>query len=221
MRYSFSITLRSKAFVVLIFCTVQSSLAQKNARDYFLPAAKNNKAIFSLPDTQEKKSAFTRVIYYLKNEDQYNVVDTTRYGTKLFRIEKRTVEFTSTEVRLVKLISTTDAEPNKITPYDPPKIILKVPGIGQSQAWSYQDEYGQKTNFIAEWIKFKLNNINTRAIRVTETIVLPNGLPFEAARISFYKEGIGLWKMEGETRQIKQTILEFTNLEYDSTKNYK
>ena len=150
--------MRSNAFAVLLFCTVQSSLAQKNATDYFLPAAKNNKAIFIMPETYEKESSFTRVMYYFENGDYCEIIDTTRYHDKLIRIEKRTVEFTPTEVRLIKLISTTDAEPNKITLYDPPKVILRVPGIGQSLAWSYHEEHGRKTYFFAEWIKFKLNN---------------------------------------------------------------
>jgi hypothetical protein len=192
-------------------------LAQKNAKEYFLPAAKNNKAIFIMPDAYDKESSFTRVMYYFENGDHCEIIDTTRYHNKSIRIEKRTVEFTLTEVRLIKLISATDAGPDEITSYDPPKVILKVPGIGQSLAWSYVDEHGQKTNFIAEWIKFKLNNINTRAIRVTETIILPNGLPFEAARISFYKEGIGLWKMEGETKNLQHTIWEFDKLEHANT----
>ena len=170
-----------------------------------------------MPDAHEKEPLFVRVMYYFENGDYYDIIDTTFYHNKLIRIEKRTVEFTPTEVHLIKLISTTDAEPNKTIVYDPPKVILRVPGIGQSLAWSYQEEHGQKTNFIAEWIKFKLNKINTRAIRVTEIITLPSGLLFEAKRIYFYKEGIGLWKMEGETKNLQHTIWEFDKLERDTT----
>ena len=93
---------------------------------------------------------------------------------------------------------------------------MKVPGIGQTLTWSYKEVNGQKTNFVAEWIKFKLNNVNTRAIRITETINLSNGLLFEGRRIFYYMEGTGLWKMEGETRNLQNTICEFVRLEYDS-----
>ncbi len=209
------------AFTVLIVCTALSCFAQKNSKDYFLPAAKKNKATFNMPDAVGKQSEFARVMYYLKKGDQYEVVDTTHYQNKPVRIENRTIEFTPTEVHLVKLISTTETEKNKITLYDPPKAIMKVPGLGQTLTWSYKEAHGQKTNFIAEWVKFKLNNVNTRAIRITETITLPIGLLFEAKRIYYYMEGTGLWKMEGETRELQHTICEFVKLEYDSTINYK
>lgn len=170
-----------------------------------------------MPHANGKQSEFSRVIYYLKSGDHYEVVDTTRYNDKSIRVETRTIEFTPTEVHLVKLISTTETERNTTTIYDPPKAIMKVPGIGQTLTWSHKEAHGQKTNFIAEWVKFKLNNVNTRAIRITETITLSNGLLFEARRIHYYMEGVGLWKMEGETRNIQHTICEFEKLEYDST----
>ncbi len=166
-----------------------------------------------MPDQNNKLSKFTRVMYYLKKEGQYEITDTIQYQNKSVRIETRTIEFTSTEVHLVKLISTTDSEPSKTTRYNSPKVILKVPGIGQTLTWSYKDSLGQKTNFIAEWLKFKLNNVNTRAIKITETINLSNGLLFEGKRIYYYMEGIGLWKMEGETKNLQQTIWEFVELE--------
>jgi hypothetical protein len=169
-----------------------------------------------MPDRNGNPSEFTRVMYYLKKGDQYKITDTIRYDKKSIRIETRIVEFTPTEVHLVKLISTTDSEPTKTTLYDPPKVILKVPGIGQTLTWSYKDSLEQKTNFIAAWIKFKLKNVNTRAIRITETINLSNGLLFDGRRIHYYMEGIGLWKMEGETRNLQQIIWEFERLGYDS-----
>lgn len=169
-----------------------------------------------MPAHNGKPSEFTRVIYYLKKEDHYEITDTIQYHDKSIRIETQIVEFTPTEVHLVKLISTTNSEPKKTTLYNPPKPILKVPGIGQTRTWSYQEEHGQKTNFIAEWVKFKLNNVNTRAIRITETINLSNGLLFEGRRIYYYMEVFGLWKMEGETRNLQQTIWEFEKVQYDS-----
>lgn len=172
-----------------------------------------------MPDANGKQFGFSRVRYYLKSGEQYEIVDTTCYQDKSIRIETRTIKFTPTEVHLIKLISTSETERNKTTLYDPPKVILKVPGIGQTLEWSYKEAYGQKTNFIADWIKFKLNNVNTRAIRITETITLSSGLVFEAKRIYYYMEGIGLWKMEGETKQLQHTICEFVKLEYDSTRN--
>ncbi|MEO7989016.1 MAG: hypothetical protein ABI663_05705 [Chryseolinea sp.] len=204
-------------FIVLILSTALSAFAQKSSRDYFLPAAKKNKAIFNMPDHNSKQSEFARVMYYLKKEDHYEITDTIKYHNKSTRIETRTVEFTPTEVHLIKLISTTDSESNKITRYDPPKVILKVPGIGQILTWSYKDSLGRKTNFAAEWVKFKLNNVNTRAIKITETINLSNGLLFDGKRIYYYMEGIGLWKMEGETRNLLHVIWEFEKLEYNST----
>jgi hypothetical protein len=170
-----------------------------------------------MPDHNSEQPEFVRVMYYLKKEDHYEITDTIQYHNKSIRIETRTVEFTPTEVRLVRLTSTTDSEPNKTTLYDPPKAIMKVPGIGQTLTWSYKEAHGQKTNFIAEWVKFKLNNVNTRALRITETINLSNGLLFEGRRIYYYMEGIGLWKMEGETRNLQQMIWGFEKLEYDST----
>jgi len=89
------------------------SFAQKSSRDYFLPAGNKNKAIFNMPDRNGKPSEFTRVMHYLKKEDHYEIIDTIQYHNKSIRIETLTVEFTPTEVHLVKLISTTDSEPNK------------------------------------------------------------------------------------------------------------
>lgn len=198
-------------------CTAPLSFAQNNSRVYFLPAEKKNKAIFNIPDRNDNPSEFTRVMYYIKKEDHHEITDTIQYYTKSIRIETRTIKFTPTEVHLVKLTSATDSEPTKATLYDPPKVILKVPGIGQTLTWSYKDSLGQKTNFIAEWVKFKLNNVNTRAIRITETINLSNDLLFEGRRIYYYMEGIGLWKMEGATKNLQHTIWELEKLTYDST----
>ncbi len=166
-----------------------------------------------MPSANENQSEFARVMYYLKKNNQHEVADTTYYQNKPLRIEERTIEFTPTEVHLVKLITTTERERNITTVYNPPKVILKVPGIGQTLSWSYKEAHGQKTNFFAEWVKFKLNNVNTRAIRITETINLSNGLLFEGKRIYYYKEDIGLWKMEGVTRNLQHTIWEFVKLE--------
>ena len=170
-----------------------------------------------MPDASGEPSEFSRVIYYLEKGEQYEVIDKMYYRKKPIRTDIRLIDFTQTEIRLIKLQSTTKRETNKITVFSPPKIIMKVPGIGQALEWSYNEANGRQTHFISDWVKFKLNNVNTRAIRVTETIMLPNGLWFDGKRIYYYKEGIGLWKMEGETRQLQNTICEFVALEYDST----
>ncbi len=76
-------------------------------------------------------SDFSRVLYYVKKEKQYEIIDKTYHRGKVLRTEKRLVEVAAKEVHLIKLESTTEREKNKITLYAPSKIILKVPGIGE------------------------------------------------------------------------------------------
>ncbi|HOX83148.1 MAG TPA: hypothetical protein PLJ60_03620 [Chryseolinea sp.] len=217
MKLKLRATLRLITLAVFMYCIALSSFAQKNSKDYFLPKAKMNKTVFNMPDAAGKPSEFSQVMYYLKKGEQYEVIDKMYYRKKLIRTDIRLIDFTQTEIRLIKLQSATERETNKITVFSPPKIIMKLPGIGQTLEWSYKEANGRQTHFFAEWVKFKLNNVNTRAIRVTETIMLSNGLWFSGKLIYYYKEGIGLWKMEGETTHLQNTIYEFFALEYDST----
>ncbi len=189
-----------------------SSVRGQSIKDYFIPDSTHNKASFYTPDKTGGRTDMTRTIYYVKKGTTYDITDAKMFSGQPSAIQTITVQFSASEVKMTKSISTTMMETNKKQDYNPPITILKMPAAGQTVNWTFKEISGDNVNCISSWTTINYNGEQRKAIKVTKTYI---GL--SAKTIEYYVKGIGLWKTEISGEGKTQTFDKFDSLEYDPT----
>ena len=181
---------------------------------YFIPDAAYNKASFYSPDSTGARSGLTEVIYYLKNDENYELWDASKTDGHNTSIFTRTVQITLSEVKMIRSISTSIlGDTNKKTDYDPPLVLLKMPALNQTITWSNIEHHGDKpTKHTSSWTNVVINGESRQAIKVVSQYQ-----EWNSKSIDYFVKGIGLWKTEisGENGTITYNKLD--SLDYEET----
>ena len=190
----------------------------QSIKDYYIPDAAYNKANFYSTDkTTGERIGMTRVIWYNNKGENYDIVDEHMTDGQIGSVVIKTVQFSSTEVKMIKKISNSVfAKTNTQQDYDPPIILLKMPPAGQTLTWSYIESPGSNdkpTKFISSWTTVTVNGEKKQAIKVVSQYT-----GMKTKMISYYVKGIGLLKTEMITSAGETIIMDhFDRLEYDET----
>lgn len=181
-----------KIFILVFFEMASSNLIGQSIKDYYIPSQSNyNKASFYTPDKNGNKTNLTRLIYYDKNADgTYDILDARMFKGNPTAISTQTVKITTTEVKMIKSISTTVFEKNKKQTFEPARILIKMPLAGQTISWSVKDEE-EPTKYTASWTTVTIDGQDKKAIKVT-----CQHSDWKSKTVSYYVQGIGLMNTE-------------------------
>lgn len=163
-------------------------------KDFYIPSQSNyNKASFYSPSQTGERTESTRVIYYINNGDEtWDIVDANMFQGKPTAIVTQTVKISTTEVKMIKSVSTGLFETNKKRNYEPSRILLKMPPTGQSLTWTILGEGGDKpTKYTSSWTTVIVEGVSKKAIKVVSQYT-----DWKAKTISYYAQGIGLMKTD-------------------------
>lgn len=185
----------------------------QSIKDYFIPSSPNNKASYYSPDKAGARTGLTKVIYYVENEDFFDVMTAPMFNGKPTSIVTRTVEIVDNEVHMVSSISTGITETNVKRTHVPPSILLKFPPEGQSISWALKTFVGDEEQCKATWTTVNVNGTVLKALKVEKQIE-----GFSTTRIEYYVKGIGLYDTNLEDEHGSVMVFEkFDGLEYDPT----
>ena len=188
----------------------------QSIKDYYIPDTNHNKVNFFTPDKTGERSGFTRTIYYTDNGDgTYDILDAHMFQGQAASIITQTVLFTTAEVKMIKSISTSMITTNERENYDPPRILLKMPPVGQTVTWNIVANPDDKpTKYIASWTTVTVNGESRKAIKVVSQYT-----GWTSKTISYYVQGIGLMDtdLKGEDGMTKP-FEKFDGLSYEATK---
>ena len=150
-------------------------------------------------------------ILYINKDGYFDILTGSFLNDQNTAIQTMTVQFTKTEVKMIRSASTTMFETNKKKIYNPPSLILRMPSEGQTAIWTVTEISGDVEKCISSWTTITINGEKIKAIKVIKS----NDV-FSSKEIDYYVKGIGLWKIdilsEGET----QTQYEFDKLETET-----
>ena len=209
-------TIFKTLFLVLAIGLTSFKVMGQSPKDYYIPSQSNyNKASFYSPSETGGRTDMTRVIYYEKNEDgTYDNTDAHMFQGQPSAIVTQTVKFTATEVKMIKSVSTTMLETNKKQTYEPARTLLKMPQTGQTATWTVPGEGGSKpTIFTSSWTTLTVNGVNKKVIKVVSQYT-----GWKSKSVSYYVEGIGLYKTEFISEDGSKTPFEnFDGLSYEPT----
>ena len=154
------------------------TILPQSIKDYYIASEPNyNKASFHIALIGKTTSLMVKkVIYYLRNNDGgYDISDVTIasmptvHGGKWLptAIGTRTVQFTTTEVKMSKSVSSDmSGVVNKKVSYEPPQVLLIMPPA----TWSIPDggDSKDRTDYTSTWTKVIVGGISKKAIKVEE-----------------------------------------------------
>lgn len=204
-----------KTIIALLVVLTSMTVNGQTIKDYFIPASPNNKSKFYTPNKTGGRTESTRIIYYIKRGNTYDITNSPMYEGKPMSIQTMTVEITTNSVKMTKSISTTMFETNKKESYNPSQTILKMPAIGQTVNWKYINISGKSIECLASWTDVNINGATTEAIKVVKQTEWN-----DIKTIEYYVKGIGLWEIEKKTDGFSFTPDKFDGLQYDPTAKY-
>ena len=179
--------------VAIMLIAFSSNVKGQSLKDYFLPESPYTKAFFYWPTKNGKASNHTKVITYMENGDNYDVIDTVYDNKKSESVTVKTVQVTDSAVKIIQTVSTVHKVIGKEKDYDPPITIMRIPVEGQTVDWTSTDLEGAPMKCTAVWTTVMINNENRQAIKVESKYTDLRG-----KNIDYYVKGIGLWKLEVE-----------------------
>jgi len=204
--------MKSTFFAILTLLTSVGANAQ-TISEFFIPSAPNNKATLYTPSQTGGRTGMTRVIYYIKKGDYFEITDAPMMDGQPSSIQTRTVTLTNNEVRMTKSVSTTMFETNRQRTHNPPIVLLAMPANGQTKKWSYTQISGDVVNCTTTWTTVNVDNQELKAIKLEEEVVDGFGISIE-----YYVQGIGLWKTDFKGSDGKvQPFERFDQLSNDPT----
>jgi len=198
---------KSILFTVLITVSLKSS--SQNVRDYYLPDNTVNKATFHDPRSSESGNVYSKTIEYLKNGLIYDIIYSNLVNNTPAAIQTFSVKFEKGQVEKISSITTNIMGKDIKHNYNPPKVIFKIPQLGKSITWIFNDD-GDKDICTASWTSTNVGGIIKPTIKlITQPIEL------HARRIDYYVKGMGLYQSEIEGSQGKQITDTLYSLQRD------
>lgn len=167
---------------LLLFPTILC--AQKlTVKNYFIPDAPNNKALF--------EGIIEKVIFYKPLGNKYELTSANAVGGQVTSGQTISIVITPNEVKMIKSVvsSTIQAKKTKIFPQ--PITILKLPSANQTLSWTSKSPLGEVENCKASLVEMDVDGKKVKAIKLVK---IPNGLKIQT--IEYYVEGYGLYKSE-------------------------
>jgi hypothetical protein len=187
-----------------IFLTFLTLNAQK-IKDFYIPASPHNKVTFQMVKIPDMR----RIIFYNDKGITCEIMDIKTYLNKTTTNVQKYITFSDNEVKIIKSISTTIKETNKIRTHSTQNILLKMPPQAGTVNWSYISVYGDVYNCTASWTTINIDGKDIRTIQVEQSII---GL----TTIEYYVEGIGLYKTDSYSESKAHAFEKFIQLDYDS-----
>lgn len=175
---------------LLMFCNILTF--GQNIKDYFIPKTPFNRADFYKPGKNGERTQFTRTIIYEKEDSHYVFADVMMYNDNPTAIQILSLVLTSNEVKMIESTVTNVSVTKKVTKYDSPRTILKMPPTGQTTKWKYTDTNGEVINCTSSWTSATIDGVSTKAIKLIKEI---EGVSWGKS-IEYYVQGIGLWNTE-------------------------
>lgn len=204
-----------QAIILLTIGLTAITSSGQSIKEYFIPESAYNKVSFYSPGKSGERTEMSRVIYYSIKDGNYDLLDGNMMQGKPVSIITRTVQFTATEVKMIKSISTNIVgETNKKKNYNPSVTLLKMPPERESISWTTTEVSGDKDKCTAVWTTVSVDGVNKKAIKLTSIII---GAENWGKKISYYVKGIGLWKTELSNGSITHTDDAFDGLDYEAT----
>lgn len=194
--------------LISIFCELCFGQNQ-NISDYFIPSEGKNKAFFYTPDSNGKKTSLTREIYYVKNDNAYEITDIKKFKGIVNSIQTCRVEIKNNEIQMTNSTSKSILDTNSKKIYTPPVVILKFPNLDDGVSWVTVNISGDTLKCVAKKKTIFFMDKAISAIQVTRYYSNQDRIT------EIYVKGIGLWSTfikSGENDA--QTLDEFDKLEY-------
>lgn len=204
-------------FLMLAIGLTSAKVMGQSPKDYYILSQSNyNKASFYLLNKTGERSDFTKVIYYVNNDDgTYDITVVSMFQGQPAAISTETVKFTTTQVIMTKSVSASVLGNNKKQSYEPARTLLKMPAAEQTATWSIPEDDGKtKTNYISSWTTVTVDGVSKKAIKVTCQWSGRN----KTKHVAYYVEGIGYWKTvsideDGKTKPFEK----FDGFSYEAT----
>lgn len=189
--------------------------AVEEIKEYFISGAGMNKTNLHMVDSRERKTNFTRTIFYQDKGGSYDVTDARFFEGNTTAIQTNRIQFTRSEVRVLYSISTNIMETNKRRSYSPTKILLKIPAADENISWSYLDDEGEEVKCTTRWIMVNFEEESRKAIKLVSTL---QRFP-KIQMIEYYVKGVGLWGTEMVENGIAERQYQFDEIGFDNINN--
>lgn len=172
----------------LVISLTSFTTEAQTVKDFYIPAPPKNKAKF-YSSNQPKD---TLVIYYVKEGNSCNI--TSMPAKPVWGNTTNTVTFSDREVKLTKYTRHAGPFNNghnyEKESYDPPMVIFKLPPPGEDISWT-PDPKNPENKVAASWTTTTVDGQKLKTVKVEST-----NRKLKAQSVSYYIQGMGLYKME-------------------------